>query len=225
MNELNIKFNNMIQKLKIKNIEKMLKRVKEDLVNMLPLNYRAEFSEKSFIAGGAIYSLYNNEDYKDIDFFLTDEKLAKSIHRYFSMNNRRSYKNGVKVGEYKGRKIIVTDNAISIDKFQIIIRWSGTPEDVVSQFDFKHNMNYFYKDKLHTLTSFKYLNDNKLIYNEERARDICGTIIRVKKFVERGFTITNKEMCKMLLKLNEVGFNERELEILNCNDERNDFGS
>jgi hypothetical protein len=205
--------------------EKLLK-VKNEFVELLPEEFRKRFAEKCFIGGGAIFSLYNGEEPKDYDFFVTDRLLACDIHRYFDLDSTLRYKNGIKIGVYKGKTLIVTDNAVSFDnRLQIITRWVGTPKEVVGQFDFLHNMFYFQNGKVEALVDWKYLFEKKLYYNEERARDICGTIIRVKKFVERGFTITNKEMSKMLLKLHEVGFNDRELEILNYHDERNDFGS
>ncbi|WP_236809728.1 hypothetical protein [Bacillus glycinifermentans] len=210
--------------LQLANIKLDLEKAKKDFTNLLPLEYQEEFKNKSYLAGGAIYSLYNNQIPKDYDFFLTDESLVKELRRFFD-NGTLKYKNGVKIGKYKGETLVYTDNAISIGMYQIITKWVGDPEDVIEEFDFKHNMFYYKDDEIKTLVDWSYLEDNKLRYNEKRARDICGTIIRIKKFVERGFTITNREVSKMLLKLHEVGFNDRELEILHANDERNDFGS
>ncbi|NUJ17477.1 hypothetical protein FKN04_12915 [Bacillus glycinifermentans] len=210
--------------MQLANIKLDLEKAKKDFTNLLPLEYQEEFKNKSYLAGGAIYSLYNNQIPKDYDFFLTDESLVKELRRFFD-NGTLKYKNGVKIGKYKGETLVYTDNAISIGMYQIITKWVGDPEDVIEEFDFKHNMFYYKDDEIKTLVDWSYLEDNKLRYNEKRARDICGTIIRIKKFVERGFTITNREVSKMLLKLHEVGFNDRELEILHANDERNDFGS
>lgn len=211
---------------KLKRVAEKVEKIKKEFKNLLPLELQDEFEEKAFLGGGAIYCIYNDDEAKDYDYFVTDKLFADKIHLAFSKNSTLKYKNGIKIGRHKGKVLIVTDNAISIDrKFQIITRWVGTPKEVVEEFDFKHNMFYMHNNGIEALTEWKYLDDKKLRYNEKRARDICGTIIRVKKFVERGFTITNKEMSKMLLKLHEVGFNERELEILNYHDERNDFGS
>ncbi|GIN67056.1 hypothetical protein J41TS2_24770 [Bacillus sonorensis] len=210
--------------LKLASIKLDLEKAKKDFTNLLPPEYQEEFKNKSYLAGGAIYSLYNNQIPKDYDFFLTDESLVKELRRFFD-NGTLKYKNGVKIGKYNDLILVYTDNAISIGDYQIITRWVGDPEDVIEEFDFKHNMFYYIDSEIKTLVDWSYLEDNKLRYNEKRARDICGTIIRIKKFVERGFTITNREVSKMLLKLHEVGFNDRELEILHANDERNDFGS
>ena len=145
--------------------------------------------------------------------------MANDLREYFtdylvSKNNKLKDK-VVKIGKYRDLKLIVTVNGISLGKYQIVTRWSGDVESVVNEFDFKHNMYYVYKGEIGTCVEWEYLDDNVLRFNCERARDLVGCIIRTRKFVERGFKLTNKEMSKMLLKLHEVGFNDRELEILN----------
>src|SRR5690606_172444 len=166
--------------------------------------------ENSFISGGAIYSTYNNQEVKDYDFFLNSQELADSIRRYFynyliSTNGELKDKD-IKIDRYRGLRLVLTDNAISIGKYQIITRWTGEPKDVVEEFDFQHNQFYLYRDEIGTLSQWDFLDDNILRFNDRRPRDIAGCIIRVNKFTERGFKIRNKEMAKMLLKLNEVGF-------------------
>lgn len=195
-----------------------LEEEKENLINLLPKQFQDRFRENSFIGGGAIYSLFNNEEPKDIDFFITDQSLVNEIRVYFFLyitaRDVNAVEKRIKISNYRNNRLVLTDNAISIGKFQIITKWVGEPEEVVNEFDFAHNMFYVYKGEIDTFSQWDFLEDNTLRYNEKRARDICGTIIRTKKFVERGFKLTNKEMAKMLLKLNEVGFNEREVEIL-----------
>lgn len=198
-------------------IKVQLENEKEKLIELLPPTFRDRFREESFVGGGAIYSLYNDQEPKDIDFFVDNEDLVKDLRSYFALyliGKGFDMDKKVIVSKYKDLNLVFTKNAISIGKYQIITRWVGEPEEVVNEFDFKHNMFYIYKGEFDTFSQWDFLEDNVLRYNENRARDICGTIIRTKKFVERGFKLTNREMAKMLLKLNEVGFNEREMEIL-----------
>lgn len=195
-------------------VEQKLAVKKQELINLLPERLKLEFASKSFIGGGCIYSLYNNEIPKDYDFFLTDNALMEMVREYFENINNLKDCGIVRTGFYKNNKLIVSDNAISIGEYQIITKWVGDLEYIVSQFDFKHNMFYYFNGKLDTLSDYKYLENKKLKYNEERARDICGTIMRVPKFIERGMEISKYEMSKMLIKLSEVGFDEREMEIL-----------
>lgn len=76
------------------------------------------------------------------------------------------------------------------------------------------SLYYVKNNELYNLKKWTTLYSDRLIYNKERARDIVGTIMRLPKFLERGFEISNQEMATMLLKLHEVGFNDEELLML-----------
>ncbi|MCY9737516.1 hypothetical protein M5X17_27825 [Paenibacillus alvei] len=199
-----------------KKLENIVDRLCEDkfqFSQILPEKFRTEFIMKSYIAGGCIYSLYHDQEPKDYDYFLKDKELAEEMKQYFL--DVAGYRgNGISGGIYKDTGLIVTDNAISIGNRQIIIRETGTPEEVVGQFDFKHNMFYCDGVRVHTLSDFQNLKSDKLVYNEKRARDVCGTVVRVNKFVGRGMKISNREMSKILLELNSKGFSKKEVETL-----------
>lgn len=220
--------NNLLFKnVKKDRVTEQLLKVKNEFVELLPKEFQKEFAEKCYIGGGAIYAIYNDEEVNDYDFFVTDKSFADRIHKHFNLDSTLKYKNGIKIGRYKSKTLIVTDNAISFDRrLQIITRWVGEPKEVINCFDFKHNMFYFQNGKLHNLVDWKYLDEKKLYYNEKRARDVANCIMRVNKFVNRGFTISNIELSKILLKLDEVGFSEVDLEILKSkNEKRLNFGS
>lgn len=192
---------------------------------MLPFEFQAHFERVSYVSGGAIYSLYHQQIPKDYDFLVTKQFPVDRLREYF-IDQCGYHGDNIHGGTYKSLPLLVTDNAISIGKFQIITGWVGTPEETINEFDFLHNQCYWRgEDKIYCLSDWKYLKGNELAYNEKRARDIVGTIIRTNKFVARGFKLKNKEMAKMLLKLHEVGFNERELEILRDSSSEKHFGS
>lgn len=209
---------------KLKLIAQKLSTEKQSLINILPEQFKEFFEQYSFLSGGCIYSLYRNEQPKDYDFFLKSRAKTEEIREYF-MDQAGYHGNGISGGTYNKHPLLITENAISIGKYQIILRWIGEPEEVCGEFDFKHNQFYFDNGEISGLVQWKYLMGNELVYKEKRARDICGTIVRISKFLKRGMIIRNKEVSKMLLKLHEVGFNERELEILNSNLEDKHFGS
>ena len=211
----------MKDSVKFKKIEKRLEEEKNKMASLLPSYLANGFKKYAYSAGGAIYSLYHNEEPNDFDFFISNKKFAKSLFDYFDIfleinkyGEKRIDSGKLLVGFYRKKKLLMTRNAITLGKYQIVLKDVGEPKDVVSQFDFKHNM-FWYRDKeVKTLTNWDFLEDNHLRFNQERARDICGTIIRVRKFLNRGFNISNSEMSKMLLKLNEEGFNDEELKKL-----------
>jgi hypothetical protein len=203
-------------------IAKMLSDEKQKLTNILPQHLQDDFARESFLSGGCIYSLYNHDEPKDYDFFIQSQEFVDKLRAFFigllSIDDKLEItedSNRIKITYYNGCRIVITKNALSFDKkYQIITKFVGTPKEVVTEFDFRHNMFYHYDNKINTLSDFDHLDSNKLVYNELRARDISGTIIRVHKFIERGMTITNAEMSKMLKKLREIGFTKREDEII-----------
>lgn len=191
--------------------DNLYEQAKRTLCKLLPSHLRAKFEVYSFIAGGCIHSIYNGEEPNDYDFFLTNKKYAQILKDYFSGIEGLEEKSSAKKGTYKGLPLIITDNAITIGKYQIITQWVGNIHDVVSEFDFKHNMFYYYNGEIGTLSDFKYLDEKKLVYNDDRGRNIGHTFIRTIKFVERGWTISHKELSKLLIKLNDVGLSENEI--------------
>lgn len=195
-----------------------------ELYNLLPKQFQNQFHLAAYIAGGCIYSIYNDQEPKDYDFLLDSQTLGKELTDYF-MSVAGYHGNGISGGSYENLPLIITDNAISIGKYQIITRFKGAPEETVNEFDFLHNLFYYRYGKVVALTDFKYLRCNELVYNTNRARDIVGTIMRIPKFITRGMHIKQKEIAQMLLKLHEVGFNERELEILSDSNSDKHFGS
>ncbi|WP_339193897.1 hypothetical protein MKY95_19140 [Paenibacillus sp. FSL P4-0176] len=212
-----------IHKQKLNDISKHLREVKNELIKLLPTQMWQRFESEAYISGGCIYSLYHDRQPKDYDFFLVNESLADELREYF-IDHAGYHGSDMSGGTYQGLPLIVTNNAISIGKYQIITQWVGEPQDVIGDFDFRHNMFYWKNKKVYTLSDWSYLKGNALVYNEQRARDIVGTIVRVPRFIQRGMTITQKEMSKVLLRLNSVGFTGKEIEILE-NNKLDRFGS
>lgn len=210
---------------KITVIVKHLHRVKNKLVALLPLQFQAHFERVCYVSGGSIYSLYHNQTPKDYDFLVTKMFPVDDLREYF-IEQCGYHGDSIHGGTYKNLPLLVTDNAISIGKYQIITGWIGEPEETIGEFDFRHNQCYWQgDDDVHCLSDWKYIKGNELVYNEKRARDIVGTIMRVPRFISRGMKINQKELSKMLLRLHEVGFNERELKILNNAKSDKHFGS
>lgn len=213
-----------IHKQKLKEISNHLREVKNELIRLLPTQLWQQFEAEAYISGGCIYSLYHDKKPKDYDFFLVNQSLVDKLREYFI--DRAGYKGSdLSGGVYDGLPLLVTNNAISIGKYQIITQWVGEPNEVIQEFDFKHNMYYWRNTRVNAVCDWSYLKGKALVYNEQRARDIVGTIVRVPRFIQRGMTITQKEMSKVLLKLHRVGFNETELEILESNKADRHFSS
>lgn len=212
-----------IHKQKLNDISKHLREVKNELINLLPPHMWQRLESEAYISGGCIYSLYHGKQPKDYDFFLVNDSLVDELREYF-INYAGYHGNDISGGTYNDLPLIITNNAISIGNYQIITQWVGEPQDVIGQFDFRHNQFYWKSKRVYTLSDWSYLKGKALVYNEQRARDIVGTIVRVPRFIQRGMTITQKEMSKVLLRLNSVGSTEKEIEILE-NNKLERFGS
>lgn len=193
----------------------ILKIEKDKLIELLPEQFQEKFRQNSYIAGGAIYCLRNDKEVKDFDFFVESKEFADELMTYFKSLFNRELRQTLK-GKYRGLDLIITKYAISIGKYQVITKYYGKPKDVVSEFDFKHNMFWFKDNDIicHSTSSWEYIDDNKLYFNENRPRDISGILLRIPKFIERGMEIDKREVAKIIKKLKDNGFDSRECEIL-----------
>lgn len=208
---------------------KTLNKELKILVDLIPEFAREEFKEEAYIAGGCIYSVYNKEVPKDIDVFIRSKDLKMKLVTYFKDlegNKVKFIRTGTMVyGKYKGYNLLVTTNAISLGKYQIVLKDVGDPLSVVSAFDYKHNMHYIEDNELKAVDDDYNLDTYDLLFNENRARDIVSTIMRANKFINRGFNLPDEELAKMLLQLNETGFSKEELALLEFSPTSTSFGS
>lgn len=199
--------------MEIGEISKKLKQIKKEMIGLLPEYLQNKIDENSYICGGCIYSLRNDAEPSDYDFFLRNKQIADELMNFFKSLKLKQLKI-ISKGEYKGLNLIISKYAITLGKFQIITKYVGEPIEVVGEFDFKHNMFYYDHDKVRNLVEWNFLDTNKVYFNENRARDICGTILRIAKFSKRGMIVPKKEVAKMLHRLEQNGFDESEKEII-----------
>jgi len=109
-------------------------------------------------------------------------------------------------GNTKYRPVFFSANAITLSgKVQIIIRFHGEPEAIHENYDFVHCTNYW--------TSW----DNKLILNKDALESLITkelryvgskyplcSIIRLRKFIKRGWTINAGQILKMVMQANVI---------------------
>ena len=164
----------------IERVEETLSKVVKDIELKLPHNV-FDFSD-FYIAGGCIYSIWNNKKPNDYDIFCKNKKALAKIQRYFKDNPCN----------------FVSENAITYGKYQFITKWCGDAASEVGEFDFKHNMFYYDTEGLHNLVDWNFLNSKKLVFNNLRARDVAGVLTRIPKFVSRGMDIDISETAEIL---------------------------
>lgn len=123
--------------------------------------------------------------------FCTSKAFLRSLSNWFKTTSKAS---------------IITEYAISFVSdgvtYQFVTAFVGEPDRVVGEFDFMHNMFWFKDGEVycHDLSDWKYLGQNKLVFNQARGRDAASTITRVPKFVARGMTISRTEMAGIVEK-------------------------
>ena len=110
--------------------------------------------------------------------------------------------NGV-LGKYQ--RIFLSQNAISLtDDIQIVLRFNGTVEQIHKTFDFVHATNYFtFKDGLVTNTKALESIITKTLSYQGSLYPLTS-IIRMKKFIGRGWKIGAGEMLKAMFQISEL---------------------
>ena len=105
----------------------------------------------------------------------------------------------------KYRPIFFSSNAISLsDKIQIITRFYGNAEQIHSNFDYLHATNYWTSGErkvVFNLEAFEACHNRELIYVGSKY-PVCS-LFRMRKFIDRGFTITAGEILKIAMNVNE----------------------
>ena len=75
-------------------------------------------------------------------------------------------------------------------------------------------MSYYKDGKVVSLTPVDNIITNQLRFNEKRARNLVNAFSRMTKFIDRGMTISKREVLKMLYQLNKNGFKDEDIEAL-----------
>jgi len=211
-----------------KNISKHLEGALEQWIKTLPLSIQHEVRVNSIITGGSITSLLLSEEVHDYDVYFRDSNVALKVAEFYQAGlankMRRIYINqrdeekyvyldvnsngfieilpGPVLGVYKPR--FITSNAISLsDKFQLIFRFCGEAPAIHKNFDFIHCTNWYNQGEVHlnpdALTSIlaKELNYTGSLYP-------LASIIRTRKFINRGWLINAGQYLKMCLQLQQL---------------------
>lgn len=112
----------------------------------------------------------------------------------------------------KYRPVYITSNAITLsDKIQIVIRFWGDVEEIHKNYDFAHCTCSWssWDNKLSLPTKALECIINKELYYMGSKYPLCS-IIRTRKFINRGYTINAGQYLKMCLQLNELDLHDIE---------------
>lgn len=101
--------------------------------------------------------------------------------------------------------IFMTSNAITLNNgLQFIIRFTGTPEEIHSNFDFIHATNYWTWESgvVYNLEALRATHEKRLYYFGSKFP--VATIFRLKKFIERGWRISAGEIVKIMFDVSQL---------------------
>ena len=112
----------------------------------------------------------------------------------------------------KYKPVFLSQNAISLsDDIQIVLRFSGTPEEIHKNFDFIHAANYFtFDDGLVTnIEALESLLTKNLKY--QGSLYPLTSILRMKKFLQRGWQINAGEVLKIMFQISQLDLTDIEV--------------
>jgi len=117
------------------------------------------------------------------------------------------------ISKPKYRPIYLTSNAITLsDKIQIVIRFWGEVENIHENYDFAHCTCAWssWNNELSLPTKALECIINKELYYMGSKYPLCS-IIRTRKFIQRGYTINAGQYLKMCMQLNELDLKDVEV--------------
>ena len=167
--------------------------------NLFSEQLQEKIKKNAFIAGGAISSIFMNEEPNDYDVFFRNSDIIPEIEK--ELKNTK---------ELSALVVFVSDNAITLsNKYQIIKKIFGEPETLVKEFDFAHNSCYYNPVNsylgMHE-DAFESMASKNLIYQSSKFP--FATLVRLKKFLRRGWNITAGQILKICLDLQKLDLNE-----------------
>ena len=112
----------------------------------------------------------------------------------------------------KYRPVFITSNAITLsDKIQVIVRFYGEVEQIHSNFDFVHCTCSWtsWDNQVQLPTKALECIINKELFYVGSKYPLCS-IIRTRKYLERGYHINAGQYVKMAFQLNQLNLNDVE---------------
>lgn len=104
--------------------------------------------------------------------------------------------------------VCFTPNAITLNnQIQLITRFIGEPDEIVKRFDFAHTQCYYrcFQDTLYMAPqALESMASHELIYTGSDYP--LSSIIRTKKYIQRGWSINAGQYLKMALQLHALDF-------------------
>lgn len=190
---------------------------------------RSLIEENTIITGGCIASMLLDEEVNDFDVYMKTEKAAYLLAQYYCNkvpvpcypearddritiilpNNKPVRKKKPQTGY---NIAFISPLAITLtNRIQITVRFFGIPKQIHSNYDFVHCTGYWssWNKELHISDGVKYsIERKKLIYIGSKYP--VASMVRVKKFASRGWSITANQILKISLQISDLDLGDKE---------------
>lgn len=112
------------------------------------------------------------------------------------------------------RPVFLSSNAITLsDKLQLVVRFWGDPKKIHETYDFEHTKAYWTSNEKQVVIParvYELVTNKRLIYTGSKYP--LASIIRIRKFIQRGWNISAGEILKISMQLNT--FNLSDINVL-----------
>jgi hypothetical protein len=163
------------------------------------VNYEYFESRPEDEAGKYVGSVMGLEEAQEI---AADEYLEKAMGLEPVSETKESY-----------RPVFLSSNAITLsDKIQLVIRFYGSPDEIHENYDFIHCTSYWTSNDSNLVLRPGAL--EALLTRELRyigSKYPLASIIRTRKFINRGWSINAGQYLKMVMQLNELDLTDVEV--------------
>lgn len=172
---------------------------------------------QAFLAGGCLRDLAQGEEPKDYDLFFFSKEDTEKVNTYFtSIENNNSFPAPISSVTKSSLSNWNVDFSFKgkVYHFQFITIVYGQPENLVKTFDFTVNANYY-----NIATEEIVINPatwNKVLVPCEKILRPLNAIVRITKFIPRGYTIGPKDMISLVEQSTGKKFTEVEVQEQLC---------
>lgn len=139
-------------------------------------------------------------------YFELGDPSSTDVEEYIDAAVKVSKKKEDKKARRNFEPLFLSGNSITLaNDVQLVIRFWGTPEEIHDNYDFVHCMNYWDSEtgELHlNPLALEAILNKQLIYHGSKYP--IASIIRSRKFIERGWTITAGEYLKMVFQCQDL---------------------
>lgn len=149
------------------------------------------------LAGGAIVSLFNNTEINDFDLYFKSKEDLFS----FLVSNSRIYTN---VSYVSDKSVSLCFNKIKVQL--VYMDYYKSIQDLFEHFDFECCMGAydFVTEKFYFSKNFFIDNMSKTIHFNPKAVHPINSLVRVNKYINKGYSIGTKELFKIALSINKI---------------------